>query len=446
MVPNSGNVLHSVKFPKFFLPRHLKHFVSVLSWRKMKINPAPRYTQLSDKRIIKLLQRISQTIGLSVPDLYNYNGLAVWYIIYSILICLLLLGLCVYTLYCKCLYFYFDIIATVAILDSIAITSITLTNVISVLFTVIVRRRKIVQVVKHLKEIERTLNEKFDIVCQLNDRGLFLQFISLEIMIAAYVIFDSISEIKGNDVFHYSWTVVMHLNIIMVSVSVMQVQIVSTCIKQYFRVVNERLGATMQYPVWRKGEKSSNPKFGTVNMKFFLKLYDKLCDVIELTSKSHGIQIACISFIIIICLIESMNILMKFALRIAVMGGKSNINLLLADTWNSIIYIVGSTVVSENVPKKSISDFWYHPGDLLWASLQWSQQYVDHLLQDSSRLSFCSKVALWGSYQKWIDAFGGTLESKKSEIFSRWALHNRSYDAVHDIRIDCGLSCHCFAI
>ncbi|XP_044271280.1 putative gustatory receptor 28b [Tribolium madens] len=291
-----------------------------------------RYEELSNKKIVKILQSVSEITALSVPDLFNYSGLSVIYIIYSTSLAFALVTLSVYTLYFKGIYIYKNTLATVSILDSVAIASVTITNVLSISFAIIFRRRKIVLLVKNLKEIERVLNS------QINDKVLIIVFGLLEIFLFSYIVFESVSQIRTHGVFLYSLSVVMHVNIFLVSITVTQVQLFSTCVKQYFTFVNEKLATTMQYPPTSKVE--------TIKMKFFLKTYDKLCDIIDLVSSSYGIQIACVTFIIIICLIESLNLLMKFALRIEAIGDVWPTTLLISDTWNSIIYILFGIILS----------------------------------------------------------------------------------------------------
>lgn len=302
----------------------------------MKINPSEHYEELHNKKIIKIIQRISEIICLSVPDLYNYSGLPVIYIFYSILISLILVGLSIYTLYYKIFYFYRNIIITASILDSVTIISVTITNLISISFAIIFHRKKIVQIVKNLKEIEKVLNEKLDVKCQINDNGLITSFILLEILIFSYIIFDTLSHIWTHGSFLYSLSIIMHVNIFLMSVTVTHVQLYATCIKQYFKIANNLLAVKMQF----EKNLSQKEKNGNVKMIFFLRTYDKLCDIIDLVNTSYGIQIACVTFVIIVCLIESMNVLMKFALRIETMDGIWSITLLTADTWNSVIYIV----------------------------------------------------------------------------------------------------------
>ncbi|RZC39611.1 uncharacterized protein BDFB_000669 [Asbolus verrucosus] len=312
------------------------------------------YKEFDDKKIVKLLHRISQTLGLSIPNLYNYDGLAVCYLIYSFMICVILLGLCIYTLYVKIAHFYFGLIITAAILETISISGGTATNIISILSAVVLRRRKIVQAVKNIKEIEKALNEKFDVICQLDEKGLFLQFICLEVLIVLYIIYDSTFKIVQHGFSHFSLAVIMYLNMFLISINVMQVQLVSTCMKQYFQMINERLSETMQYPVtMMKTNETANSKFRTVKMKFFLKIYDKLCDVIDLVSKSYGIQIVFVAFIIIIGLIESMNLLMKFALKMDSEELQLRVTFLIATLWKSVIYIIFGVMLAINCEQTS---------------------------------------------------------------------------------------------
>ncbi|XP_063912666.1 uncharacterized protein LOC135129443 [Zophobas morio] len=297
----------------------------------MKISPSSGHEQLSGKKIVRFLQPVCQVMGLTVPDLFNYCGLAVFYLIYSSLICILLFALCIYSLYFKVLHFYGNIILTAAILDAITAVGTTATTTVSILLAVVFQRRKIVKVFKDLMEIERMLNEKFECTCKLEDKGLLIQFGCLEFIILSYTIFESAFRIQTHGLFRYTWSVDRYLNLFMISLIVMQVQFISTVIKQYFGFVND---------------KNSNGKYGAVKTKFFLKIYDRLCDVIDLTSKSHGIQIAAISFIIIICLIQSMNLLMKFALGIDISTSGWNIGFLIADTMNSVIFIMFGVIVA----------------------------------------------------------------------------------------------------
>ena len=319
-------------FPPFFSCYRLRP----TRRNKMKVYPSVRYNELGEKKIVKLLQPICQVMGLATPDLFNYRGVAVFFILYSLLICLILLALCAYAIYFKMGYFYNQIIVTAAVLDITNTLGTTATTILCVLFSVTFRRKKIVQLVKNLKEIEKSLNEKFDVVCHLEDKGLLIQFVCLEIMVFTYIIFDTAFEIYINGALHYSWSIILHVNLFMISLIVVQVQFFSTTIKQYFAFMNDRLLLIRNCG----GKWDPDCKFKTVNMKFFLKVYDKLCDVIDLVGTSYGIQIAAISFNIIMCLIGSLNLLMKFALGNDLHVEGWRYGLLAADTWNSIIYIV----------------------------------------------------------------------------------------------------------
>lgn len=304
----------------------------------MKVAPGIQYCELKNKIIVKFVQSLSQLCCVTLPNLFKYNGLAVLYIVYSGLFCIGLFSLCILTIYFKFNGIYSHSTVTVSILDGLSVFGSTIANIISILSAIFFSRRNLVQLVRRLQEMEKILNGKFTMVCQLDEKALFFQFLALTLLILVFIIYDSRNQFNSGGFGCYKTAVLMHINIFILCMVVMQIQLYSTCIKQYFKFANDRLSTTMQYSL--NTPKSIVLVHGTINMRFFLKMYDKICDIIELVNRSFGVQVVFICLLIITCLIKSLNLLMKFALKMDAFGTSWDIPMLISDIYFSFVYIV----------------------------------------------------------------------------------------------------------
>lgn len=294
----------------------------------MKVAPfVPEYKKLEDLIIFKILRWKSTILGLFAPNLINNASLSVFYVFYSLVISIFLIIVCIWTIYNKICFIYPLFIVTVGILDGASILVATITNVVSIICATLLRTKSIVQITKLLKEVEKSINEKLEMF-QFDQRVIIGQFASLEIFIISYTIFDSAIILRDTSPWYFCISLMTYLNVIWMSATIMQVHFFSTCIRQYFQVLNKKL-----LEITNKQQR---------NTKFFLKLSDKLCDIVVLVSKAYGVQIVLISLIIILNLIESMNLLMKYALGILTLQTDFNFIYIMMDTWNSVIYIVSN--------------------------------------------------------------------------------------------------------
>lgn len=292
-------------------------------------------TAPEDQKIFKILFDLSKFLGLSIPNLFNYNGVAVCFIIYSLAVCLALLGFSVLVIYSKLQTYYMYLIKTVVILDATIDIGAATTNILSIVIVVISSRRNIVNIIRNLKRIETSLFNKFPLN---NDNEiinhqqinvlLVTQLLILKLIIFAYVLFCGIFIVINEPSFlRILSLLIVYVNILMISITVMQIHYYSVNVRRLIQILNK-------YLITVRPE--------SLDVTYFLKTYDKVCDIIDAISNSYGIQIMTLSCIIILVLIKSLNLMMKVVLQVETLSSSTKAFVLISDTWNSIIFIVST--------------------------------------------------------------------------------------------------------
>lgn len=277
-------------------------------------------------KIAKYIQKISVIVGLSVPNLYSYKGLAVFYIIYSFLICFSLIILCSYTIYIELITFKFKFILLLEIV--ITVTNTFASNAF-VLIAIIFFRKKMVKIVKIFMKVNEILLQKFDARVQIPEHKILITFAFLTFNIIVYYIFNTINCSGKYGIVFFTFSVLNYVNVFMMFLIVTQVQLILSSIEQYLQTVNNNfLMKCHSY----KENKDTEVEFQS-NKCLFFEIYDKLFDLIYLTNEVYMIQSSLLFLIIHISGIQTIILIVSF------LNGNEIYKPILT-IWRSLIYAV----------------------------------------------------------------------------------------------------------
>lgn len=302
-------------------------------------------------KVVKIIQKIATVLGFSVPNLYNYRGLSGYFLIYAILLCIILICTTALSLYGRFVKTYInDVLSTVILTDVFFYLAPITTYTVSIIWTILFRRRDLLRFVRALRDLEKSLNTKFYFEYKYNENKLFSYFILFESFICSYI-FYAILHISIIDfqIKVLLFNLNFFLSIFSMSIICMQIAQHMINLRYMFKFLNRKLYKTINYysndkPLNIIGDeflKSGSPKPNYVEMNFFLKKYDILCDLVDLFAKVYGLQMLFITLTITVMIIRNLNMTLKVALGVAKNIPQHGINFMMGDAvFSSIICVV----------------------------------------------------------------------------------------------------------
>lgn len=254
-------------------------------------------TKLAVLKKLNLLHIINQVFGISVPQLHNYKGIEIWYIIYVLIIIVMLsvfVGYCIFEVSEEITRNSLNILVTGYFTSAISFI---------MMCTILFKRRSIVRVVKSLTDLEKTIVEK-KIKMSPN---LNVQIIMLGCFVLTFIACDFIrrlNTIKQEKYFYMKYYTILFFQFYII-------RLFSQISNIRYLILNLNLLLHEDVMLCAKSEGSDNVRYNSYEMSYFLKKYVALYDIIDLFGKTYGYQIlgiiSCIivglghSFSVIIC-------------------------------------------------------------------------------------------------------------------------------------------------
>lgn len=246
----------------------------------------------------KILRIIGAILCLSIPNLDDYNGLSVWYILYVVVFLLFNVAVYVWSVMGKVEVVYLKLTTNVC-LDAMSSAILMLNVVVYVVYAIFVKRRSIVEITKKLTKIEEDFQEKLKFYTTESEPFPLKTVLGLLIGIALFFITETFIIYKttstASNWVKYGYE--SHFHVFITSIFVLQIYELTQRIKTKLVLLNNCL-----YIFVSETNKSGDFGHETLNVvRFFLKTYDDLCDVIEMVSDSYGIQML---FFVWLCIVE----------------------------------------------------------------------------------------------------------------------------------------------
>lgn len=288
---------------------------------------------------MNVLQTILQILGLSVPNLLHYKGLSVWYILYIITLVTCIVFVYFWELNVRIHSYYQKILKTTVALESTSLTTMTIANVFSIISSVFLRRKQRITLIRELRIVKREFEEKFG--CTYNNKKtLSLLFCLIHVVVVLYIIVDGTICQNTFGVRQLVSFLLTYYHIYMISLNVLQICTYATFIKGEFNCLNDMIYSTTLKAIKKHGDYETN-RTNLTNMRYFLKTFDKLCDMVELVSKCFGLQIVFIVCISLVVIINGFNTSFKFLLSKATAPKMENMPyIVFANVWCSFMFVV----------------------------------------------------------------------------------------------------------
>lgn len=285
------------------------------------------------------LQTILQILGLSVPNLLHYKGLSMWYILYVILLVTCIVVVYFWELNARIHSYYQKILKTTVALESTSLATMSITNIYGIISSVFLRRKQRITLVKELHVINQEFEERFG--CTSNTKNtLSLLFCIIHAVVVLYVIVDGTICEETFGMRQFVSFFLTYYHIYMISLNVLQICTYATLIKSKFDCLNDMIYSTTLKAIKKHGDYETN-RINLTNMRYFLKTFDKLCDVVELASKCFGLQIVFIVCISIMVIINGFNTSFKFLLSKATAPKMENMPyIVFVNVWCSFMFVV----------------------------------------------------------------------------------------------------------
>lgn len=259
---------------------------------------------------------ISELVGLSVPNLLNYKGLPVLYIIYVVLLLCGLIFTCTESLIYKITKEYPNNLITCTVLDMSFYLLMLLTNFVSLNWAIFIKRKQLVKFFKKLKQFDENFEKNMN---GIKKRYFYLEFILIHGLVLIYLSYGNYSILKYAETSYRCYLCVnFTVNFYFVTVTVLQVYYFAACLKERLYILNEKVNHFRYYANvfarFQKNLKAVEMLNDSENFTKFLKRHDALCDMIDLLNNSYGWQIFFIILTAMVAFLNAINICLKYLL------------------------------------------------------------------------------------------------------------------------------------
>ncbi|XP_031335168.1 uncharacterized protein LOC116165040, partial [Photinus pyralis] len=171
--------------------------------------------------ILKFINGISQIFCLTIPNVYNYNGLSVWYLLYSLLLVSLLILILCWTVKSK-LEDYYSFIDKTCALDLMVMVFYTVSNSVTIIGTVIFQRKNLVAAIRYIEDLGN-LHEMPLILKSCNDTKLFLALVGLLHTCIGAILLTSIVLFYFGKI-NVIFSIIRFVNLYIVIITTLQIQ------------------------------------------------------------------------------------------------------------------------------------------------------------------------------------------------------------------------------
>lgn len=312
---------------------------------KMDLNQSRKAIfALEDRLCAKVLHKILETFCLSVPNLYKYKGLPVWYILYTVLFVVVLNAAFILQISERLETYFQTIPKTAAALEGISFMGMTFTNTLSIIFAIFLRRKQTVKLVKDLKEAENVFHQNICVIT--NKENAFVKiFIATHICFLLYFALDSYMYASAFGHHGISSYFMTYFNIYMLCLSVLQICSYALYIKHRVDYLNSKMLEIIGAKISESANDESSRE-SLENLRIFMKIFDRLCDAIEMINECFGIQIVLIVCNSVAFIIIGLNLCFKIILkRIGTEFQEDTAYVIFVNIWCSLLFVVSTYTV-----------------------------------------------------------------------------------------------------
>lgn len=266
---------------------------------------------LWENKYLEYLHFIATIVGLSIPNLYSYRGLSIWYLFYTIGVIALTLTMFVIALKKWVDFFEVKLLGTIIVLNCMCLAIMTLSNITSTVFSVIVKRKKVVQLVEQLKSVDAAIRGNEWVMG--TDKNFGRVFLGLHFCILLKV---SMETIFYTSAFGAKSLILEMLNSFLVyihTINVLQISSFPLRINHRCACLNEILHNLLETS--QKATQLQDIHKVLDDMRLLLKIYDAVCDMFEDVNRCFGIQMILVVCVTIIFIVEGFNTCIKFSLK-----------------------------------------------------------------------------------------------------------------------------------
>lgn len=189
---------------------------------------------------VKYLQTISTTIGLTVPNLYFYNGLTIGYILYWSILFLSIMSISIYLVAIEITQFLKIHVDMQTLLELLSVSFIFMSIAFSMISFIILKRRKVVKLCHFLGSLEICLKNKFRCDIYYNEVSVTLKIFIWMFCNMFTIICDFLFSFNYNNQSEYFMMLWFYFNYyhFVTSIVVLQIHLFSHQIKCLFVFLN----------------------------------------------------------------------------------------------------------------------------------------------------------------------------------------------------------------
>lgn len=287
---------------------------------------------------------LSSVFGFLVPNISNYNGLSVWYIIYVIFLLIFRISAIMYLLMHKINYVYKTSLITVTIIDFTLYLLLSLIDLYSSLSAIFLNRRKLVTFFRQLKEFDEIFEWKFGIHSNAKSKSPQIVFFITSTVVIGNFVYTFINRnniMKSENIFQCGLQFLLFYSLCLI---VVQIYHFIKSLEKRFQILNMKLFYFVtDFKVFQKYKKSLPSGMIQkilLNVTDLCKIHDNLCDLIDLLNYTFGFQMLVIFTITIDTFLCNLNYLFKFAFRIYIVEENVFVHIGIYNFYTLITFIV----------------------------------------------------------------------------------------------------------
>lgn len=262
-----------------------------------------------DQGLFKFHQFVSTLFGLSIPNLFNYNGLSVLYILYAVLLIAALIMSYVLTLLWNSTTNY--CVDKTCVMIHLVVVSSIICNVTSIVSTVFLHRRKLVVAVAELAVMNSVFDTNFASLIKDKKEGfscwIVMSMVALHICVYITTAYAFFTCLTSNAFECLKLNPTKTVNFYMILITATNISYFAFVIHCHYKRLNYKLSYLVKATFKARNE---NKSVGT-NTQFFMKTHDRLCDITDLLSNIFGIQMLWINIATILQCLYTLNMLLK---------------------------------------------------------------------------------------------------------------------------------------
>lgn len=275
---------------------------------KPELNPDDT---LWENKFLRHLQFIASVLGLAIPNLHNYTGLSVWYIFYAVVVMALMVAVFAVALLLWIELFKLQLLGTVVVLNCMCLAIVTFSNILGIVFAVIVKRKGTVQLVKQLKDVDKAAKEnQWHIEA---DKNFSKAFIGLHVSVLLQVAMEATFYTSAFGLKSLILALLNGLLMYIHTINVLQISSFSLRINHRCVILNGVLHDLLASS--QKATQVQEIHKILDDTRLLLKIYDSVCDMIDLVSRCYGTQMMLVVCVSVVFIVEGFNTCIKSSLK-----------------------------------------------------------------------------------------------------------------------------------